>query len=63
MCTGRYGCGGGLVVSVLACYSSELSLNPVGNLPFVRKDKNKGKELGLAHLKKCSGVQRKTLQN
>ena len=42
------GCGGGLVVSVLAFYSGNLSSNPAGILKFsVRKEKTKQKESGV----------------
>ena len=39
----KLGCGGGLVVSVLAFYSNKPSLIPALVTYFVRKDKNKRK--------------------
>ena len=56
---GRGGNSGGLVISMLACSSVNLSLNPAEAYSFFykmlfEKNKNKQKETGLAHLKKFS---------
>ena len=58
---GRGGNSGGLVISMLACSSVNLSLNPAEAYSFFykmlfEKNKNKQKETGLAHLKKFSPV-------
>ena len=46
------------MVSVLAFYSDDLSLNPAGNLNFLyEKTKINKKGPGLAHLKKTSNTQ------